>query len=159
MFVLGNIENLRRNCVAIVGSRDCTKYGKDISKSIAFNLAKANNVIVSGLAKGVDSFAHIGALEAKGKTIAVLGHGLDRIYPKQNYVLAKRIIYEGGTIVTEYESNSKINKENFIKRNRIISGLSRSVIIVEAKQKSGALITANFALNQGRDIFAVPRKY
>lgn len=130
----------------------------ECAKKIAYILAKRNKVIVSGLAEGIDSFAHVGALQAKGKTIAVLGHGLNRIYPMENRELAKRIVYNGGTLVTEYSFWDEINKDNFRKRNRIISGLSKSIIVVEAKQKSGSLITADYGLEQGRDIYAVPGK-
>lgn len=156
LYVMGNIENLRRRCIAIVGTRNCTSNGAHNSKTIAYNLAKKDYVIVSGLAKGIDSFAHIGALCAKGRTIAVLGHGLDKIYPSENRELAKRIIQNDGTIITEYDTSTKIKKENFVKRNRIISGLSNDVIVIEAGQKSGALITAKYALEQGRNVMAIP---
>ncbi|MBR3325214.1 MAG: DNA-processing protein DprA [Clostridia bacterium] len=156
LYVLGNAENLRRKCIAIVGSRKCSKKGAKNAEKLAFNLAKKNYVIVSGLARGIDTFAHIGALKAKGKTIAVLGNGLNKIYPQGNTELAKRIIHNGGTIISEYSLKTKIEKNNFSKRNRIISGISSKVIIVEAKKKSGALITANYALEQGKDIYALP---
>lgn len=147
---------MRENCVAIVGSRNCTKQGAYYAKKLSYILAKKNYVIVSGLARGIDSYAHIGALEANGRTIAVLGHGLNKIYPRENKELAKRIVFSKGTLVTEYDLYSKLEKENFAKRNRIISGLANSIIVVEARNKSGALITANYGLEQGRNIFAVP---
>lgn len=156
LHVLGNIENLRERCIAIVGARNCTTYGEIAAKKLAYVLAQKGYVIVSGLARGIDSYAHIGALMAKGKTIAVLGHGLNTIYPSINKELAKKIIYNDGTIITEYDLHSKIQKVNFRKRNRIISGLCSSVIVVEATKKSGSLITANFALEQGRSVYAVP---
>lgn len=111
---------------------------------------------MSGLAKGIDTYAHIGALKANGKTIAVLGHGLNKIYPRENRSLAIEILKSGGTIVTEYDVLEKIRPENFPKRNRIISGLSESTIVIEAKEKSGSLITANLAIDQGRRLYSVP---
>ena len=158
LYTLGNIENLRKKCVAIVGSRKCTKYGYYTAKKIAYILAQRGYCIVSGLAKGIDSAAHIGALEAKGRTIVVLGNGLNRIYPKDNTCLAKEILKKNGTIITEYSINEIINRYSFVKRNRIISGISKSIIVVEAELKSGALITANFGIEQGRDVYCVPGK-
>ena len=119
-------------------------------------MAKENIIIVSGLAKGIDSYAHIGALKAKGKTVAVVAHGLDTIYPKENYELARQIVLNGGCIVSEYPIGTRVQAKNFPERNRIISGLSEGTIVVEAKERSGALITANFALEQGRTVYAVP---
>lgn len=158
LYVLGNVENLRKNCVSVVGSRDCSLYGKMQAERIAFELSKQGKVIVSGLAKGIDSQAHIGALNARGRTIAVLGHGLDKIYPKFNKNLAIEILKNNGTIISEYSFEDPFLRENFIKRNRIISGISNSLIVVEARKKSGSLITANFALEQGKKIMAVPGK-
>ncbi len=159
LYVVGNVELLRRNSVAIVGSRDCTNYGVKIAEKLSYNLAKQNIIIVSGLARGIDTFAHIGCLKAGGKTIAVMANGLDTIYPTENRNLAKKIVLSGGAIISEYPAGVKPIAENFPRRNRIISGLSQGTVIVEAKEKSGALITANFALEQGRRLFAVPRKY
>ncbi len=156
LYVLGNEELLRRKIIAIVGSRECTSYGKNVAEKLAYNLAKQDIVIVSGLAKGIDLYSHIGALKAKGKTIAVMAHGLDMIYPSENRKIAKEIIQSGGAIISEYPIGVKPKPEQFVKRNRIISGLSQGVIVVEAKEKSGALITANFALEQGRSLYAVP---
>lgn len=119
-------------------------------------MAKQNIVIVSGLAKGIDTYAHIGTLQANGKTVAVVAHGLDRIYPEENRQLAKKIISSGGAIISEYPIGTKPEKKNFPMRNRIISGISRATIIVEAKAESGSLITANFALEQGKSLYAVP---
>ena len=158
LYVLGNIENLRKNCVSIVGCRVCSLYGKMQAERIAFKLSKQGKVIVSGLAKGIDSQAHMGALNARGRTIAVLGHGLDKIYPKFNKNLAIEILKNNGTIISEYSFEDPFLRENFIKRNRIISGISNSLIVVEARKKSGSLITANFALEQGKKIMAVPGK-
>lgn len=156
LFVRGNKNILGDFGIAIVGCRDNTKYGKLIAKNLGYNLAKNGVNIISGLAKGIDSFAHIGAIYAKGKTIAVLGNGIDTIYPKENEIIAKKIIEYGGAIISEYPVGAKIKKTNFPERNRIISGLSKGVVVVEAKEKSGSLITADFALEQGRDVYAVP---
>lgn len=156
LYVMGNEELLKTNSIAIVGSRDNTEYGKEAAKYFAYNVAKQNICIVSGLARGIDSFAHIGALQAKGKTIAVIGNGLDIVYPKENAKLAQKIIKLGGAIISEYPIGSKPERFHFPARNRIISGLSNGVLVIEAKEKSGSLITADFAIEQGKEVFAVP---
>lgn len=156
IYVLGNKEILREKSIAMVGCRNCTKYGANVAREIAYNLGKQNIITVSGLARGIDTMCHIGTIEGNGKTIAVVAHGLDMIYPKENRELAKRIIISGGAIITEYEIGEKPKKQNFPARNRIISGISESTIVVEAQKESGSLITANFALEQGRNVFAVP---
>lgn len=156
LYIRGNKEILNNRSIAIVGCRNNSKYGELIAKNLGYNLAKAGFNIVSGLAKGIDSFAHIGAIYAKGKTVAILGNGIDTIYPRQNIKIAEKIIEYGGAIISEYPAGVKPDKLNFPARNRIISGLSLGAIIVEAKEKSGSLITADFALEQGRDVFAVP---
>ncbi len=156
LFAKGNINLMNNNCVAIVGSRECTEYGKNEAQKLSYELAKSNMCIVSGLARGIDKYAHIGAIKAKGNTIAVIGNGLDNIYPYENQKLAERIIENNGLIVTEYIVGTKPDKINFPARNRIISGLSDEIVVVEAKEKSGALITADFGLEQGKEIFAVP---
>lgn len=153
---MGNKEILNRNSIAIVGSRDCTKYGVKIAEKLAYNLAKQNIIIVSGLARGIDTHSHIGCLKAGGKTIAVVAHGLDMIYPKENRNLAIKILQTGGAIVSEYPVGEKPLPYHFPQRNRIISGMSQGIVIVEAKEKSGALITANLSLEYGRRVFAVP---
>ena len=156
IYVIGNKEILRERSIAIVGSRECSEYGKKISIELSYNLAKNNIITVSGLARGIDTYCHKGTIEAKGRTIAVVAHGLDMIYPKENKSLAKEILKLGGAIVSEYEIGEKPQKWHFPARNRIISGLAESVVVVEAKEKSGALITADFALEQGREVYAVP---
>ena len=156
LYVQGNVEILNNPSIAIVGCRDNTEYGKKAATYFSYNLAKQNINIISGLAKGIDSFAHIGALQAEGKTIAVVGNGLDTVYPKENEDLVKRIINQGGAIISEYPIGTKPEKEHFPARNRIISGLSKAIIVVEAKEKSGSLITVDFAIEQGKDVFAVP---
>ena len=119
-------------------------------------MAKYNVNVVSGMAKGIDSAAHIGTIMGKGKTIAVLGSGFKHIYPKENIKLFNEIIDSGGAIITEYEENIYPVPENFPRRNRIISGLSRGIVVVEAGKRSGSLITAEIALEEGREVFAVP---
>lgn len=156
LYIKGNLEVLNNPCISIVGCRDASKYGEQAAKYFAYNLAKEGFTIVSGLARGIDSFAHIGTLKAKGPTIAVLGCGLDIIYPKQNENLANEILDLGGAIISEYPIGTKPYKMNFPARNRIISGLSKGVIVVEAKEKGGSLITADYAIEQGKEVFAVP---
>ena len=158
LYVLGNRSILNQRNFAIVGSRKATQYGKKIAMQISKELAENGLNVVSGLAIGIDSYAHLGCLQVKdaGKTIAVLGSGLDVIYPKENRKLAEQIINSGGCIISEYPIGSKIEKNNFPQRNRIISGLSEGILVVEASQKSGALITAEFGAEQGKEVFAVP---
>lgn len=158
LYVKGNKEILNQKSIAIIGCREATDYGKKAANYFSYNLSKEKGkfVIISGLAKGIDSCAHIGCLKAKGRTIAVVGNGLDMIYPKENELLAKEIIKEGGAIISEYPLGAKPKKMNFPARNRIVSGISRGVIVIEAKEKSGTLITVDFALEQGRDVFVVP---
>lgn len=208
LYIRGNKEILNGQNIGIVGCRDCTDYGKKAAKYFAYNLSKEKSInIVSGLAKGVDSYAHWGSVGANievareancgkkqdysgkqklncgnkygtcgkqnincgklqnnceinkkncGKTIAVLGNGLDMIYPKENIELANEIIRNGGAIISEYPCGTKPDKMNFPARNRIISGISKGIIVIEAKEKSGTLITVDFALEQGRDVFVVP---
>ena len=166
LYIRGNKEILNGKNIGIVGCRECTDYGKKAAKYFAYNLSKEKSInIISGLAKGVDSYAHWGSVGANiecestkncGKTIAVLGNGLDMIYPKENIELANEIIRSGGAIISEYPCGTKPDKMNFPARNRIISGLSKGIIVIEAKEKSGTLITVDFALEQGRDVFVVP---
>ena len=156
LYIRGNKEILNKNSIAIIGCRECTEYGKNVAKELAYNIAKQNINIVSGLAKGIDGIAHEAAVAAKGKTIAVLGNGLDTIYPAENIILAKEILKSGGAIISEYPLGEKPQRQNFPERNRIVSGMSKEIIVVEAKEKSGTLITVDFALDQGRDVFVVP---
>lgn len=157
IYAIGNIEILNKVGIAIVGSRKATEYGKKVAFRLSKDLSERDIVTISGLAKGIDSHAHIGSLNVQnGKTIAVLGSGIKVIYPKENIELARQIVRKGGCIISEYPPDDTPNKSNFPERNRIISGLSKGVVIVEASEKSGALITADFALEQGREVFAVP---
>jgi len=146
------------NCFAIVGTRRCSPYGKAIALEIAGELASSGLVIVSGMARGIDTYAHRGCLEKGGKTIAVLGTGLDEesIYPKENLRLSQEILERKGCLISEYPPETPGFVQNFPQRNRIISGISLGVLIVEAKIKSGVLITANWARLQNRKLFAIP---
>jgi len=147
----------RPKVVAIVGSRRNTRYGEEIAYEMAYELAKRGVIVVSGLAYGIDSIAHKGALDADGCTVAVLGTPIDQIYPRAHEKLAKDIIAQGGAIISELEPGAKFYpKTSFLKRNRIIAGLSDAVVIVEAAVRSGSLNTAAHALEQGKDVFAVP---
>jgi len=149
-------ELLLRPCITIVGSRKVSAYGRIVTTQLTEGLAKAGLVIISGLALGVDSISHMSALNAGGQTIAVLPCGLDRIYPTRHRELARRILAQGGALVSEYPEDSDIYPSNFIARNRLESGMSDAVLVTEAAEKSGTLHTARFALEQGKDVLAVP---
>ena len=151
----GNVDLLARPAVAIVGARACSPYGAQVARMLGRELAAAGLVVVSGLARGVDGEAHRGALEAEGLTVAVLGCGIDRDYPAAHAELGRRI-RERGLIVSEYEPGVEPAPWRFPARNRIIAGLAAATVIVEARERSGALITADFALEDGREVFAVP---
>jgi len=155
LYVKGEILDEDQWAVAVVGTRGATVYGKEATRQIASDLARNKVTIVSGLARGIDSEAHRAALDAGGRTIAVLGSGVDIIYPSESRKLAQAIV-EQGALVSEYAMGTPPESSNFPPRNRIISGLSLGVVIVEAGERSGALITADYALEQGREVFAVP---
>ena len=146
------------NCFAVVGTRRFSSYGKQVALEIAGDLAEAGLTIVSGLAPGIDTFAHTSVVERNKRTIAVLGTGLDEktIYPQSNLKLAEKILETGGALISEYPPGTPGSQFTFPQRNRIISGLSLGILVIEAKQKSGALITAEWAKKQGRKVFAVP---
>ena len=156
LYLLGNEELLKQNSIAIIGCRNCTKYGAENAFKFGYELAISDICVISGLARGIDSYAHQGAIKAKGKTIAVLGSGLDVIYPPENTKLYKEIIMNKGAIITEYPLGVKPEKYHFPERNRIISGLSDGILVVEARKKSGTMITVEFALEQGREVYAIP---
>lgn len=156
IFAKGDINILDNKTIAIVGCRECSEYGRIISKQISYALSKQNINIISGLARGIDTSAHLGCLKAKGKTVAIIGNGLDTIYPIENIKIADEIIKNGGLIISEYLPGVKPLKNHFPARNRIISGLSDGVIVVEAKEKSGTLITVDFALEQGKNVYVIP---
>jgi len=157
IYYLGEIK-CEENCFAVVGTRRCSSYGKQVTSEITEDLAESGLTIVSGLAPGIDTFAHQAAVERKKRTIAVLGTGLDEksVYPKSNLNLAKKIIETGGCLISEYPPGTSGAKFTFPQRNRIISGLSLGTLVIEAKEKSGALITANYAFSQKRKVFAIP---
>jgi len=155
VYVRGDIRPQDKYAIAIVGSRNLTHYGEAVAESISRELTSMGFTIVSGMARGVDSISHKSAIKAGGRTIAVLGSGVDVPYPPENKMLMNRIA-EAGYLLSELPPGSPPDKENFPKRNRLISGLSLGVLVVEATSKSGALITARCALEQGREVFAVP---
>lgn len=156
LYYRGDIEVFSTTCVAVVGTRAATVYGKEMAKLVAGELAENGVTVVSGLATGIDAYAHAAALDVGGKTIAVLGSGLNKVTPVGNQKLFDRIIENGGLVMSEYKPNIDANKFTFPERNRLISGLGRGVAVIEAGEKSGALITAGFALEQNREVFAVP---
>jgi DNA processing protein len=157
LFLRGNGETaiLTRAAVAVVGARSCSSYGRSVARSLAREVAGAGLVVVSGMARGIDGEAHRGALEAGGCTVAVLGCGIDRDYPAAHAELARRIC-ERGLVISEYEPGVEPAPWRFPARNRIIAGLCAATVVVEARERSGALITADFALEEGRDVLAVP---
>jgi DNA processing protein len=155
LWIRGNRTLLTRLTVAVIGARAASQEGLIAANEIAMDLARAGVVVVSGLARGIDSAAHQGALDGGGGTIAVLGTGIDVVYPAENALLTERIA-TSGLLVTEFAPGSAPEDWHFPRRNRIISGLSKAVVVVEAKEKSGSLITARLAADQGRDVMAVP---
>lgn len=156
LYVLGNISILNENNIAIIGSRVCTPQGAKLAEKFAKKLCEFNVGIVSGMAKGIDTSAHIGALNVGGKTIAVLGGGFNHIFPRENKSLFNSILENNGAVISEYEENVEPSSSGFIQRNRIVSGLSKGILIIEAKYRSGTAITARFAENQGKKIFCIP---
>ena len=151
----GEPELLGRRAVGVVGARSCSPYGAQVARMLGRELAAAGLVVVSGLARGIDGEAHRGALESGGPTVGVLGCGIDRDYPAANASLSRRM-EDGGLVVSEYEAGVEPAPWRFPARNRIIAGLCEAVVVVEARERSGALITADFALEEGREVFAVP---
>jgi len=156
LFYRGQLPHPDSICIAIIGTRKATAQGKIMAQRIARDLAANGIVIVSGLAIGIDTVAHKGALEASGKTIAVLANGLDNVYPAQNTSLASDLLAHGGAILSEYPTGTPAYPNQFLERNRIVSGLCVATIVVEAPERSGTLATARFALEQGREVFVVP---
>ena len=156
LYVRGDVSVVSQPGIAVVGTRHPTPYGAGMAERLACDLAARGLVIISGLARGVDSAGHRGALSAKGKTIGVLGTGVDEIYPKENSRLADQIIAQGGALVSEFPMATFPAPQNFPIRNRIISGMSLGVLVVEAAEYSGTRITSRCALEQGREVFAVP---
>lgn len=158
LYFKGNLNLLSKKCLAVVGARDHSGYGSLVIKKILSPLVVKNLVIISGLALGIDTLAHKKSLENNSLTVAVLGSSLENsnIYPMQNKNLAENIIKNNGLLISEFPLNTKARKENFPRRNRLISGLSQAVLVIEAKKRSGSLITATYALEQGKEIMAVP---
>lgn len=158
LYIRGNVDILNKNSLAIVGTRKMTSYGQRVCEELASQLTQLGLLIISGLADGIDTIAHKTCLQDQGMTIAVLGSGIndDCIFPAQNRQLANEIIKNNGAIISEYPPNMKAQRQFFPARNRIISGLSQGTIVIEAAEKSGALITAYKALEQNREVFAVP---
>ncbi len=155
LFVRGDMR-AEEFAVAVIGMRAATRYGKAQSRRIARELAEVGVTVVSGLARGVDTAAHEGALDARGRTVAVLGCGIGRVYPEENKELADRIVASGGAIVSEFALDAPPQPYHFPYRNRVISGLSHATLVTEAREKSGSFSTVNHALNQGRTVFALP---
>jgi DNA processing protein len=155
LFVRGQLAPADENAVAIVGTRRTTPYGRQAAEQVASEIAQAGVTVVSGLARGIDTTAHRAALAAGGRTIAVLGSGVDVIYPAENRNLADQII-ESGAIISEFVPGTKPEAQNFPARNRIVSGMALGTVIIEAPTRSGALITASFAADQGREVFVLP---
>lgn len=156
LFICGDLPKTRIKSVAIVGARKPTAYGHEVAANLAVELARHGVVIISGLAYGIDKIAHQATLDAGGTTIAVLAGGLDNIYPTPNRSLAKKIVASGGALLSEYPAGMSAMPHQFLERNRLVSGLADAVVVVEAAARSGTLSTANHALDQGKEVFAVP---
>ena len=156
IYAVGNTDALKENSIAVVGSRNMTEYGKSVTKEIVKDLTQAGMCIVSGMAIGIDTVAHKTCLENGGKTIAVLGGGLNKIFPPENIDLFNNIVKNDGCVISEYPQNQIAQKQCFAIRNRIISGLSLATLVIEATYRSGTSITAKFALDQGRKLFCIP---
>lgn len=156
LYLEGDHTILNKRSIAIIGSRNCTEYGKRMARYFAEGLTEAGLCIISGLAMGIDGFAHKACLDSEGKTIAVLGSGFDNIYPEEHLSMFQEILEKGGAIVSEYPPHVKPNKKHFPKRNRIISGMSLGVLVIEAGYRSGTSITANYAKKQEREVFCIP---
>ena len=156
LYLKGNIKLLDTSGIAIIGSRECTRYGEKMAKKFAKELSLYGLTIISGLAKGIDSFAHIGCIEGTGNTIAVLPSGLNNIYPQENVKLFKDIIENNGLIITEYEENEEANSKKFLERNRIVSGIAIGTLVVEGGHRSGTSVTARLTKKQEKNIFSIP---
>ena len=156
LYVTGDISACDATCVAMVGTRNPTMYGRETAFRFGYQLASAGYTVVSGMARGIDTESHRGAVQAKGRTVAVLGGALDRFYPAENRKLAHRVVDQGGAVISEYPFGREPDRQTFPMRNRIVSGLSAGVLVVEASNASGTLITVNQALEQGRAVMAIP---
>lgn len=158
LYAMGNIKLLNRPSLAIVGSRDSTSYGEFYASMFSKECSRQGITVVSGLAIGIDSVAHFNSMKEKGKTIAVIGAGLKNIYPPENIELAKQILENYGCIISEFPPNTKADLSKFPYRNRIIAGLSKCIIVAEAKYRSGSSVTARYAFEQGKRVFCIPGK-
>jgi DNA processing protein len=156
LYVWGRLEAADRHALAVVGSRRLTHYGRQVTHKFAFQLARAGFVIVSGLARGIDTAAHEAAIAAEGRTIAVVGSGLAKLYPPENFGLAEKIAGGYGAVVTEFPLDTAPDKQTFPMRNRIVAAWGRAVLVAESPAWSGSLITANLAADYGRPVFAIP---
>lgn len=157
LYAVGNIKLLnKKEIVAIVGTRDADKYGVEITKRFSKALSENNICIISGLARGIDTIAHLNSLSNKGRTIAVLASGFNHIYPNENKILVEKILQNNGLIISEYPPDQEIDMSKFRHRNRIISGMSLGVLVVEARLNSGSMITANLAIKQSKPVFCIP---
>ena len=156
LYAVGNISLLNKTSIAIVGARKCDNYGIEQTKKFASYISKNGITVISGLASGIDSIAHYYSKENEGKTIAVIASGFNNIYPPENKKLFNEIIEEGGLVISEWDEDVEIDMHRFPKRNRIISGLSSGVLVIEARYRSGTTITAHFANKQNKDIFCIP---
>lgn len=156
IYCKGNVNLLKKYGIAIVGSRICSEYGKKIAFKFANELSKYDLVIVSGMAIGIDAFAHKGAIEYNGETIAVLPSGLEKIYPEENIPLLEEILQNNGLVITEYEPDKEANSQSFLERNRIVSGLAIGTLVVEGKKRSGASVTAGLTMENKKTLFCIP---
>lgn len=158
LYLKGNIELLNQNIISIIGSRSCTENGKKLAKKFASELSNQGFIIASGMAKGIDTYAHIATIEANGKTIAVLGNGLNHIFPKENKKLYYEILENDGLIISEYPPDTEPSSNLFLERNRIVSGISLGILVVEAAFRSGTSVTAKLAKEQGKKVFVLPHE-
>ena len=158
IYVIGNIGLLKNKSIAIVGTRNNTEYGEKYTKEFANEISKKGITVVSGLAKGIDAIAHKNSMKNKGRTIAVMGSGFNNIFPKENTELFNEILENDGCIISEYAPNEKEKSANFPIRNRIIAGLSKGVLVMEAKERSGSSITARYGFEQEKPVFCIPNK-
>lgn len=158
LYLEGNVQLLNENSIAIIGSRNCSQNGKQLTRKFAYELSKQGLIIISGMAKGIDTIAHEETINAKGKTIAVLGSGFNNIFPKENSKLYKKILENEGLIISEYAPEVQVQSKQFLERNRIVSGLSIGVLVIEAGYRSGTSVTARIAKKQNRKIFVLPHE-
>ena len=156
IYVVGELPKNNNPSLAVVGTRKATMDGKSLAREFAREIGSAKISVISGLALGVDAAAHEGCLESGGATIAVLANGLDSVYPRQNENLAKKILADGGALISEYPIGAPSLPYRFLERNRIVAGLSQGILVIEAPEGSGSLVTANFALQENRDVFVIP---